>query len=285
MRQFAVLIGFVGSLAAAGAARGQQPQWLTLPPTPSLPKAAASGYAPVDGIRVWYAVFGHGAPVLMLHGGLANSNYWGNQVAALERSYRVIVMDSRGHGRSTRNAQPFGYDLMARDVLGLLDFLKIRKAPVVGWSDGAIIGLDIAMRSPERLAKLFAFAANSDPSGVADIAKSPVFNAYIARAEKEYEKLSPTPDQYRAFLAQIEKMWATQPNWTAADLERIRVPTWIVDADHDEAIKRENTEFIAAHVPGAGLLIQPQVSHFSFLQDPLQFDNDLLHFLQHVKGD
>jgi pimeloyl-ACP methyl ester carboxylesterase len=286
MRRFTIVVGCIIGLAAAGAAaRAQTPQWLTLPPTPHLPSAAASGYAPVDGIRIWYAAFGQGAPVLMLHGGLANANYWGNQVRALERSYRVIVMDSRGHGRSTRNAEPFGYDLMASDVLGLMDFLKLRKAAIVGWSDGAIIGLDIAMHDPGRVSKLFAFAANSDPSGVLDISKSPVFNAYIARARREYEALSPTPSQYDAFLAQIEKMWATQPHWTAADLERIRIPTWIVDADHDEAIKRENTEFMAASIPEAGLLIEPQVSHFAFLQDPEQFDGDVLHFLRHVKGD
>jgi pimeloyl-ACP methyl ester carboxylesterase len=173
---------------------------------------------------------------------------------------------------------------MASDVIGLMDFLKIPKAAVVGWSDGAIIGLDIALTHPERLTKLFAFAANSDPSGVADIAQSPVFNAFIARAEKEYEKLSPTPTEYKTFLAQIEKMWETQPNWTAADLHRVAVPVWIIDADHDEAIKRENTEFMAREIPNAGLLLQPEVSHFSFLQDPEQFTADLLHFLQHVKG-
>jgi pimeloyl-ACP methyl ester carboxylesterase len=262
-----------------------EPQWLTLPPTPSLPKALESGYAPVDGIKIWYATFGRGEPVVLLHGGLANANYWGNQVRVLQKYYRVVVMDSRGHGRSTRNSAPYGYDLMASDVLGLMNYLGIPKAAIVGWSDGAIIGLDIAMHHPERVSKLFAFAANSDPSGVADISKSPVFNAFIARAEHEYEKLSPTPGQYKAFLAQIEKMWATQPNWTAADLDRIAVPTWIVDADHDEAIKRGNTEFMAANIPDAGLLLQPQVSHFSFLQDPEQFTSDVLHFLQHVKGD
>jgi pimeloyl-ACP methyl ester carboxylesterase len=267
----------------AGAA-APTPQWLALPPTPILPQATHSGYAPVNGIRIWYATFGHGQPVIFLHGGLANSNYWGNQARALMPHYRIVVMDSRGHGRSTRNAQPYGYHLMASDVIGLMDYLKIPKAAIVGWSDGAIIGLDIAMHHPERLSKLFAFAANSDPSGVADIAHSPVFNAYIARAAKEYEKLSPTPRDYMAFLAQITKMWETQPNWTAADLHKIAVPTWIVDADHDEAIKRENTEFMAANIPGAGLLIQPEVSHFSFLQDPAQFSADVLHFLQHVTG-
>ena len=269
-------------------ARAADPQWLTLPPTPALPAAAQSGYAPVDGIKIWYATFGPAAkdrePVILLHGGLANANYWGNQVRALKSRYRVIVMDSRGHGRSTRDDQPYGYDLMASDVIGLMDFLHVPKAAIVGWSDGAIIGLDIALHHPERLTKLFAFAANSDPSGVADIAQSPVFNAFIARAEKEYEALSPTPSEYKGFLAQTEKMWETQPHWTADDLKTIAVPTWIADADHDEAIKRENTEFMAANIPGAGLLLQPEVSHFSFLQNPDQFSADVLYFLQRVKG-
>jgi len=270
------------AILACGTPALATPQWLNLPPTPSLPKAARSGLAPVNGIKIWYATFGHGEPVVMLHGGLANADYWGHQVRALQTHYQVIVMDSRGHGRSSRDTQPFGYDLMASDVLALMDHLGIKKAAIVGWSDGAIIGLDIAMHHPERVSKLFAFAANSDPSGVADIAKSDVFNAYIARAGEEYKRQSPTPTEYKAFVEEITKMWETQPKWTDADLARIKVPTWIVDADHDEAIKRENTEFMAAHIPGAGLLIQPEVSHFSFLQDPEQFTGDLLHFLAHV---
>jgi pimeloyl-ACP methyl ester carboxylesterase len=282
-----LMLSLLVALAPA-VAQAAEPQWLTLPPTPALPQSARSGYAPVNSIKIWYASFGPRSggsePVILLHGGLANSNYWGNQVRELAKRYRVVVMDSRGHGRSTRDEQPYGYDLMASDVVGLMDFLKIPKAAIVGWSDGAILGLDIAMQHPARVAKLFAFAANSDPSGVADIAQSPVFNAFIARAEKEYSTLSPTPTEYKAFLAQITKMWETQPNWTADDLKKIAVPTWIVDADHDEAIKRENTEFMAANIPNAGLLLQPEVSHFSFIQDPEQFTADVLHFLQHVKG-
>ncbi len=277
-RLFALIVLLASSAAQA------EPQWMTLPPTPDLPTAAQSGTAPVNGVKIWYAVFGEGEPVILLHGGLANSNYWGLQVRALQPHYRVIVMDSRGHGRSARDERPYSYDLMAEDVVALMDFLKIPKAAIVGWSDGAIIGLDIAMKHPERLSRLFAFAANSDPSGVADIAASPVFNAYIARAEKEYQALSPTPDQYKPFLDQIGEMWKTQPNWTADNLRAIKVPTWIDDGDHDEAIKRENTEFMAANIPGAGLLLQPEVSHFSFIQDSEQFNSHLLHFLKHVKG-
>lgn len=268
-----LLLGFASTVSA-------EPQWMKLPPTPVLPKAERKGFVPVNGVKIWYALFGHGSSVILLHGGLANSDYWGNQVPVLARHYQVMVMDSRGHGRSTRNEQPYGYDLMASDVVGVMDFLKIRKAAIVGWSDGAILGLDIAVHHPERITKLFAFAANSDPSGVADISNSSVFNAYIARAEKEYERLSPTPTQFRAFLERITNMWATQPNFTADQLQSIRVPTWIVDGDHDEAIKRENTEYMARMIPNAGLLLQPEVSHFSFLQDPQQFNNDVLHFLE-----
>jgi pimeloyl-ACP methyl ester carboxylesterase len=281
MRRLSLLICLVTGLGMA-AADAATPQWETLPPTPALPQAETSGYAPVNGIKIWYAEFGEGEPVILLHGGLANSSYWGHQVPVLAKHYRVIVMDSRGHGRSTRNEQPFGYDLMASDVLALMDYLKVQKAAIVGWSDGGIIGLDIAIHHPERLTKLFAFAANSDPSGVKDISKSPVFTAYIARAEKEYEKLSPTPKEYKSFLDQIGKMWETQPHFTKEQLMGIKVPTWIVDADHDEAIERENTLYMADTIPNAGLLIQPDASHFSFLQDPVQFNENVLHFLAHV---
>lgn len=270
-----VILGIVlGCLPA----RGQEP-WLRLPPTPTLPRPLRSGWVNHRGARLWYAVYGHGSPVILLHGGLANSNYWGLQVRALESRYEVVVMDSRGHGRSSLGTAPMGYDLMASDVLALMDALAIRKAALVGWSDGAIIGLDIAIHDPARLTKLFAFAANSDPSGVKDISKSPVFVAFIARAQKEYEKLSPTPKQFGVFEKAIAQMWATQPHFSDAQLRSIRVPTWIVDADHDEAIKREDTDRMARLVPGAGELILPRVSHFAFLQDPVMFNEALMHFL------
>jgi pimeloyl-ACP methyl ester carboxylesterase len=276
----AIVALLVAAPPVALPAYAQSERWMTLPPTPSLPPPQSSGQVAVNGASIWYAVFGSGPPVVLLHGGLANSNYWGHQVPALAQKYQVIVIDSRGHGRSTRSAQPYGYELMASDVLGVLDKLGVQKAAVVGWSDGAIIGLSLALHHPERVARLFAFAANSDPSGVKDVDKSPVFQAFIARAEKEYEALSATPTGYKQFVAEISTMWSREPNWTKADLARIAVPTWIVDADHDEAIERENTELMAAAIPKAGLLLQPEVSHFSMLQDPAQFTADVLRFLE-----
>jgi pimeloyl-ACP methyl ester carboxylesterase len=217
--------------------------------------------------------------VILLHGGLANSDYWGLQIATLAPRFEVIVVDSRGHGRSTRNGVPITYHLMATDVLALMDVLHLRKAALVGWSDGAIIGLDIAINHPERLTRLFAFAANSNTSGVRNVGKSAVFEAYRSRTQDEYEKLSPTPTEFTAFREQLKKMWNTEPRFTDDQLRSIKVPIWIVDGDRDELIKREDTDRMTTLIPGAVELILPRVSHFAFMQDPEQFNEAVLHFL------
>ena len=271
-----LLLIFVLSALPASAAE----RWEVLPPTPEPIHSERSGQANANGISIHYAVYGQGSPVILLHGGLANADYWGNQIKALASHHTVIVMDSRGHGRSTRDLRPFGYDLMADDVIALMDVLQVPKADIVGWSDGAILGLDLAMRYPDRVGKIFAFAANTVTSGVKDgVEKNPTFAAFIKRAGREYEAYSATPKEYDAFVEQISKMWASQPNWTDAKLEAITAPVLVVDGDHDEAIKREHTEYIASIIPRAGLLILPNVSHFAFLQDPEFFNYAVLHFL------
>jgi pimeloyl-ACP methyl ester carboxylesterase len=255
-------------------------RWEVLPPTPAPVTSAHSGQAEANGISVHYAIYGQGSPVILLHGGLANMEYWGQQIEALAPHHTVIVMDSRGHGGSTSDSRPYSYDLMTDDVVALMDVLKVPKADIVGWSDGGIIGLDLAMRYPERVGKIVAFAANTMTSGVIDgMEKNPTFAAFIERAGHEYETHSATPNDYNAFVEQIGKMWASQPNWTDAQLKAITAPVLVVDGDHDEAVKREHTEHIAATIPGAGLLILPNVSHFAFLQDPGLFNYAALHFL------
>jgi pimeloyl-ACP methyl ester carboxylesterase len=260
----------------------EQP-WLRLPPTPTLPPPTTTGLAQVNGIRLWYATFGSAhantTPVVLLHGGLANADYWGDLVPQLADEREAIVLDSRGHGRSSRGAAQIGYALMASDVLALLDRLHIQKAAIVGWSDGAIIGLEIAIHHPERLSGLFAFAANSDPSGVKDVRGSPIFTEFIARTAGEYARLNPTKTGFPAFDADIERMWAREPNFSDATLRGIRARVWIVDADHDEAITRENTDHMASLIPDARELILPGVSHFAFLQDPDMFAFAVRHFL------
>ena len=276
MRQ--LLISFFFAVAAVPSSAAEK--WEILPPTPAPISTDRGGQAQVNGISIHYAIYGQGSPVIFLHGGLANTDYWGGQVPAVAAHHTVILMDSRGHGRSTRDPRPYGYDLMADDVVALMDNLKIARADIVGWSDGGIIGIDLAMRHKDRIGRVFAFAANTVTSGVKDgVEKNPTFAAYIERAGHEYEAHSATPKEYDKFVDQIGRMWTEQPEWSDAQLKAIDTPILIVDGDHDEAIKREHTEYIAATIPHAGLLILPNTSHFAFLQDPRQFNFAILHFL------
>lgn len=266
-------------LISAGFASAEE-RWLTLPEPAAMPKPDQSGYAPVNGIQMYYAVFGTGDPILLIHGGLGHADIWASQVATMSKTHKVIVADSRGHGRSTRTEQPYGYDLMASDYLALLDYLKIDKTALVGWSDGGIIGIDIALHHPERLTRLFAQAANVTTDGVdPGVMTNKTFAAYIDRSGRDYKKMSKTPDQYDAFVAQISHMWESEPAWTKEQLGKITTPTAIVAGDHDEAIKREHTEYMASVIPGAKLIILPNASHFAMLQAPDEYSQAALDFI------
>lgn len=271
-------IALAAALAAA-APGWAQPRWERLPPTPALPEASRAGMVPVNGIRLFHAEYGEGPAVVMLHGGLANADYWGLQIPALARDHRVVVLDSRGQGRSTRDARPFSYALMEADVLALMDVLDIPKAAFVGWSDGGIVGLRIAIDHPERVTALFAFGANADPSGVRPAGSFPVLAAWRARARRDYAALSPTPAAFDDLRAAMARMWATEPRFTAEQLHAIRAPTWIVGAAHDELIRPTQPAWIASRIPGASVVILPGVSHFAFLQDPDGFNAALRRFL------
>jgi pimeloyl-ACP methyl ester carboxylesterase len=278
-------------MGARAASTSNVEAWQTLPPTPSLPKATVARHAEINGARLWYAEWGPGwkvpagaahPPVLLLHGGFANSNYFGKLIPVLAaQGFRVLAIDSPGHGRSTRPDAPLTYRMMAEDVIGLLDRLKIPKVDLVGWSDGGIIGLDLAINHPERLAGVFAFGANADLSGAnQDVDKTAVFGAYLKRVPDEYRALSPTPDGFEAFSAAVYKMWETLPAYTADELRGIRVPITIADGEYDEAIKQSHDRYMASAIPKARLVILPKVSHFAMLQNPPEFNAAVLEFLK-----
>ncbi|HLO33943.1 MAG TPA: alpha/beta hydrolase [Anaerolineales bacterium] len=248
-----------------------------------LPATTDQGYLEHNSARIWYATYGSGSPVILLHGGLGHSGNWGYQVPALLRSgYRAVLIDSRGHGRSTRDARPFTYDLMASDVSAVMDALHIKKGCLVGWSDGACTAMILASKAPARVAGVFFFACNMDPSGTKEIEFTPTLKRCIGRHVKDYARLSATPDQFDEFSEAVGLMQRTQPNYSANDLAQISVPVAIVQSEHDEFIKREHAEYLARSIPNAEFIELRGVSHFAPLQRPEQFNQAMLAFLGKV---
>ncbi|MEN5275437.1 alpha/beta hydrolase [Brucella sp. TWI432] len=230
--------------------------------------ASPASFASVNGIEMYYRVVGKGPPILLIHGGLSDQHVWDAQLPILARDHMVIVADSRGQGRSTRTNKPITYDLMADDYVALLDYLNIDKVDLVGWSDGGIIGLDIAMRYPQRLKSLFAQAANVTPEGSTGFA--------LARAQGK-----PIPElrHYASIDKEIHALWANEPNYSIDDLAKINVRTAIVIGDHDTAITREHTEFMAHHIPGAKLIILPDSGHSVPAENPRLYARSVLTFI------
>jgi pimeloyl-ACP methyl ester carboxylesterase len=253
------------------------------PPQDLLPPftdEAAGQTVEINGANIYYEVYGSGEPLILIHGGLGNGKYWVNQIPVFAAKYQVIVMDSRGHGRSSFDEKPITYELMASDVLGLMDHLKIDKASIVGWSDGGIIGLEIAIHHPERLNKVVAYGANFDPTGVRlDVGTNPLFNAYIERAAEDYMALSPAPERWDEFLNNIGTMWATLPNYTEDQLRGITTPFLILDGETEEAIDLNQTKLMAVLMPNAELKLMPGTGHFAMIEQPDEFNTIVMDYL------
>jgi pimeloyl-ACP methyl ester carboxylesterase len=173
----------LGAIAVStAAARPAKPRWQTLPMPPAMPKADEIGSAEIAGAKIFYAVYGKGDPVVLLHGGLGNSDHFAFQLPALIDKFQVIAIDSRAQGRSTRGTAAITYDQLALDVVAVLDKLAIKRASVVGWSDGGEVALKLGIGFPDRVDRLFVFGANYDANGSkprGNVAKT--FAAYSAR--------------------------------------------------------------------------------------------------------
>ena len=250
----------------------------------ALPTAAAEGHVLHDGAQIWYASYGAGPTVILLHGGLGHSGNWGYQVPALvESGYHVLLVDSRGHGRSTRDERPYTYHLMASDLLAVMDTLQIEKAALVGWSDGACIALVLASQTPERVHGVFFFGCNMDPSGTKEVEFSPILRRCMGRHSRDYALLSATPDQFDVFSHAVGLMMQTEPNYTPEDLAQLDVPVTVVQSEHDEFIKPEHAEYLAKTLPNAELILLRGVSHFAPLQRPDLFNETVITFLRQVQ--
>lgn len=247
---------------------------------PPMPVADATGYVERGGARLWTASYGDGPAVLLLHGGFGSSGNFASQVPDLVASgYRVIVMDTRAHGRSDWGTEPLGYRTFAQDALAVLDHWQVARAAIVGWSDGADTGLLAALMSPERVAGLVFFACNVDPTGTRPFEMTEVIGRFFPRIVADYEALSPTPQDFATLQERLQAVQANEPNLSAAELATVRVPVLSLIGDGDEFITLEHARYIAASIPGARFALMQGVSHFAPLQNPELFNRVVLDFL------
>jgi pimeloyl-ACP methyl ester carboxylesterase len=236
----------------------------------------------LNGIRMYYEIVGQGPPLLLLHGGGGNGMQFDKQIPELRKHHRLIVPDMCAQGRTSDRPDSLTYHAMAEDVVALLDSLGIQRTDIMGWSDGGIVGLDVAMNHPDRVDHLVTFGANFTPDGL-----NPQDIAWMERAtadsfgpgmEEGYKKLAPDPSHYRVAMTKILDMWRTQPNYTPEQLGRIRAKTMICAGERD-VIRPEHTRALAAAIPGAVLWIVPDASHSAMQEKPDLVNAKVTEFL------
>ncbi len=166
-----------------------------------------------------------GPPVVLQHGGKISPRWWGFQIKHLAaQGYPIIAIDTRAHGRSGDDPQvPLSYDLLANDTVALLTYLKVPRAAVVGWSDGANTALSLAMHHGDKIDRAFVFGANYRPDqlNITGLLGIPFLNDLQERMKNEYEALSPTPSNFLAFKTKVDAMQAVFPDWDGTSFAQI----------------------------------------------------------------
>lgn len=261
-----------------------KPRWEELPLPPAMPAPTAEGFVEVSGAKIYYGV--HGAadpkrePVILLHGGLGNSDHFAFQLPALTDKFQVIVVDSRGQGRSTLTKTKLTYHAMAEDVVAVMDTLGITRAHLAGWSDGGAIALDLAIHHPERVQRVFVIGTNYDAKGNKPRTKtSPTFAKYAAKCRKDHAKLTSKPKTFDAAIDALLPIWRAPAAFTKAQLESIKAPTLVTLGDHDEIIELAQVKEMATLIPKGSLKVFADASHFAMWQDPTSVNKALVEFL------
>ncbi|KAM0435840.1 hypothetical protein ACHAPT_002731 [Fusarium lateritium] len=272
------LVAFA-SLTNGLAIRQEKPIWQTLPPTPNLPSPINTKTSLINGVQLWMQKYNEhvgGIPIVLDHGGLGYSAYFGSVISRLiANGHYVIAVDRRGHGRSTFNANDvFTYDQMADDIHDQLAAVGVSKYNIVGWSDGAMTTLSALINpttaAPIQKAFIFGGAAKPEQSN-ATFSDTAIFGEFVSRCGVEYAELQPNAN-FSVFANKVGTMEATLPQITDEQLGTIdgsRVI--IVGAEHEEAINLDVPEKLHSAIKGSQLQILSGVSHFAPLQDPDQF--------------
>ena len=191
------------------------------------------------------------------------------------RHFRVIALDTRGHGRTPRGDGPFTIRQFADDLLGFMDAQGIGRANILGFSDGGNIAMIFAMRYPERVDRLILDGANLDASGVKRSVQIPIEIGY--RMARLFAKRHPGAQKHAEMLG----LMVTDPDVKPEELERIQAPTLVMAGDKD-MIKESHTRLIASRIPGARLMIIPG-DHFVANRQPDAFNEAVLSFLERTQ--
>lgn len=218
------------------------------------------GHVPCGQADIHYVVYGEGAPVVLLHGGLSNKLSWFSQLPSLVKSGRkIILLETRGHGKSTRGKLDFSYQLYARDVICVLDRLDIQAADIIGWSDGGNTALVIGHDFPHRVKHIVAISANYHPTGLTAEARREQQQPgkwYLHRLKGFWTQ---TP-RYQELEQQLHQLWRTAPDFTPADLAAISAPTLIIVGEADVVLV-EHSEVMANAVCNGELHIIAGAGH------------------------
>jgi len=250
---------------------------------------AAGKYVDVNGIKIYYEVYGAGEPLLLLHGNIGSIENFVYQIPELSKHFKVIAVDSRAQGRSSDSEQEITYALMASDMAELIDKLNLGKVNVVGWSDGGNIGLELAYAHPEKVLKVIAIGANYTHANWMAPADSVVMDPndplilktseMMKRFSTSMKRLSPDTLRIPIVKKKLEDLIRNYPNFTLDQLKTINVPFLIVAGDHD-AINLNQTVELFTFLPKSQLFIVPHASHLVVVENPELINRAIIRFLK-----
>jgi len=248
------------------------------------PSFAQGQYVEINDIKMYYEIHGKGDPLLLLHGGLGGIEYYSNQISAFKLNFQVIAPETRGHARTTDSKQPITYELITSDIVKLLDHLNLNSVNVVGFSDGAVIGLHLAIYYPQKVKKLVAGATNFntdglEENGIAEIKNFTPENIWPGLIEN-YKKLAPEPDHWPIFFEKIKTMWLSSPNFSSDMLADINAPTLVIAGDRDGFIRLDHTIQLFQSIPNSQLCLIPDATHMVSLEKPQILNQIIINFLQ-----
>jgi pimeloyl-ACP methyl ester carboxylesterase len=232
----------------------------------------------INGHPTWIDENGSGdKTVLMMHGGLSNSDTLEALTNALAEHYRVVAFDRRGHGRTADTDAPFHYDDMATEAIGVLEQVIGSPAHIVGWSDGGNVGLLVAMRRPDLVDRMVVIGANFHFDGAMPISVDPGFTDML---RGPYVERSPDGEaHFEAHIGKAMTMIESEPTLTTADLGKIATPTLVLVGD-DDLITLAHTAELYESLPAGQLAVVPGTSHILPMERPDETARIIVHFLE-----